>query len=87
MAKIAISLPDDVLHAVEKERKESGISRSEFFRKAVEEHLRREHEKELEKQYVRGYLENPESPEEMEWILQAGLEALTELPWEDGDEE
>ena len=42
MAKIAISLPDDALHTVEKERKECGVSRSEFFRRAVEEHPRRE---------------------------------------------
>ena len=40
MAKIAISLPDEVLDAVEKERIECGISRSEYFRRAVDEHLR-----------------------------------------------
>ena len=75
MAKIAISLPDEVLEAVEKERSESGISRSEYFRRTVEEHLRRtmdeqirrEKEKEDTERYIQGYLEDPESPEELAW--------------------
>ena len=75
MAKIAISLPDEVLDAVEKERSESGISRSEYFRRTVEEHLRRtmdeqirrEKEKEDTERYIQGYLEDPESPEELAW--------------------
>ena len=37
--EIAINLPDEVLDAVEKERRESGISRSEYFRRTVEEDL------------------------------------------------
>ena len=65
MAKIAISLPDDVLEEIEKERLAKGVSRSEFFRRAVEEHLRRAKELELEEKYVRGYLENPETEEEV----------------------
>jgi len=89
MAKIAISLPDEVLDAVEKERIECGMSRSEYFRRAVEEHLRREKEKDDEARYIQGYLENPETKEEMAWIVQAGIEALADLPWEvteDGEE-
>ena len=86
MAKIAISLPDDVLEEIEKERLAIGVSRSEFFRRAVKEHLRRAKELELEEQYVRGYLESPETPEELEWVFKAGLEALAETPWEDGED-
>ena len=37
--EIAISLPDEILDAVEKERRESDISRSEYFRRMVEEDL------------------------------------------------
>ena len=55
MAKIAINLPDDVLHAVEKERKECGVSRGEFFRRAVGEHPRREKEREDIERYIKGY--------------------------------
>ena len=86
MAKIAISLPDEMLEAVEKERLARGESRSQFFRRAAEEHLRRGREQELEEQYVRGYLENPETPEELEWVFKAGLEALAENPWEDEED-
>ena len=48
VAKIAISLPDEVLQAVEKERLASGQSRSEFFRNAVEAFLRQRRDRELE---------------------------------------
>ena len=34
-AKVAISLPEDVLEAVEAERKVKGESRSKFFRRAM----------------------------------------------------
>ena len=65
MAKIAISLPEEVFQAVEKERLASGLSRSKFFRNAVEAFLRHKKERELEEQYVRGYQENPETVEEI----------------------
>jgi len=84
MAKIAISLPEEMLQAVEKERLAKGESRSEFFRRAVEQLLRRELEREWDEQYVRAYLENPETAEELAWG-QLGLAALAQEPWEDGD--
>jgi Arc/MetJ-type ribon-helix-helix transcriptional regulator len=85
MAKIAISLPDKVLEAIEKERAAAGISRSEYFRRTVEEHLRREKEKEDVARYIQGYLDDPETPEEFEWVVRAGIEALADIPWEDGE--
>ncbi len=36
-----------------------------------------------EEQYMLGYLENPETPEELEWICKAGLDALAEEPWDE----
>jgi len=85
MAKIAISLPDKVLEAIEKERAAAGISRSEYFRRTVEEHLRREKDKEDVARYIQGYLDDPETPEEFEWVVRAGIEALADIPWEDGE--
>ena len=76
-----------MFNAVEKNRLETGMSRSQYFRKAVEEYLRREEERELEEQYIKGYLNHPETPEEMEWVHQAGLEVLAKGPWEEEDEE
>ena len=85
-AKIAISLPEDLLQGIEKERRARGETRSEFFRRAVEAFLRRERERELEEQYVRGYLEMPETAEEVGWVQAAGLAALAHEPWDDGEE-
>ena len=50
MAKIAISLPDEVLEAVEKERlgRSKVLSRSEFIKRAVEQYLRTESERTME---------------------------------------
>ncbi len=64
MAKIAISLPDEVLQAVEKERLARGLSRGEFLRNAVEAFLRHRRERELEEQYIRGYQEYPETADD-----------------------
>jgi metal-responsive CopG/Arc/MetJ family transcriptional regulator len=81
-AKIAISLPAEVLDAVEREREESGESRSEFFRRAVEALLRREREQELSEQYVRAYQKMPESPDEVEAARRAASSILAEEPWQ-----
>ena len=87
MAKIAISLPDKVLQAVEKERLASGLSRSEFFRNAVEAFLRHRKERELEEQYTRGYQENPETPEEVALADSVLGLVLAENPWDDQADE
>ncbi len=83
MAKIAISLPEEVLRAVEKERLASGVSRSEFFRRAVEEHLRRAREREDVEQYIRAYQECPETIEETELVEATLHYAFAENPWEE----
>ena len=87
MAKIAISLPEETLQAVEKERLASGLSRSEFFLRAVEEHLRRVKEREDVEQYIQGYLKYPETKEEIA-LAEATLQyAFDDESWEDDWEE
>ena len=80
--KIAISLPEDILAAVEREREGSGESRSEFFRRAVEALLRRQREQQLSEQYVRAYRTLPESTEEVEAARRAASSILGEEPWQ-----
>jgi metal-responsive CopG/Arc/MetJ family transcriptional regulator len=80
-AKIAISLPEDVLKAVEREREESGESRSEFFRRAVEMLLRRRRDQEMSQQYVRAYQRMPETKEEVAAAYRAANNILAEEPW------
>ena len=86
MAKIAISVPDALLDAIENERAASGVSRSAFFRRAVEEHLRREREREDIERYIQGYQLYPETAEELAWA-QLGLAALSLDPWDEGDDQ
>ena len=80
-AKVAISLPEDVLEAVETERKAKGESRSQFVRRAIERLLKQERESSAVKDYVRGYQEVPESAEEVEAAHRAGIAVLAEEPW------
>jgi metal-responsive CopG/Arc/MetJ family transcriptional regulator len=57
------------------------MNRSEYVANAVADHLHRKREQELIEQYVRGYLEHPETDEEiaeaMAWASTLELE-----PWE-----
>jgi metal-responsive CopG/Arc/MetJ family transcriptional regulator len=87
MAKIAISLPDEVLQVIEKERLTRGESRSEFFRRAVEQLLRREREREWDEQYVRAYQQYPETAEEIALAEATMGYAFAENPWDEDSEE
>ena len=80
-AKVAISLPEHVLKDIEKERKSKGESRSEFFRRAVEELLKHEKESEAVKTYIHGYTIMPELTEDVQAVHQAGVNVLAGEPW------
>ena len=80
-AKVAISLPEDVLKAVEMERKVKGESRSQFFRRAIERFLKQEQESSEVEDYIHGYREVPESAEEVEAAHRVGSAVLAEEPW------
>jgi metal-responsive CopG/Arc/MetJ family transcriptional regulator len=82
ISKVAISLPEDVLAAVEAQRQVKGETRSEFFRRAVETRLKLEQESSTIRDYVRGYQQFPESPEEVEAAHRAGSAVLAAEPWE-----
>lgn len=81
--KIAISLPKDVLNAVEEKREESGESRSQFFRRAVETLLKRQMEQEQIECYVHAYTENPETKQEIEATRRAASTILAMEPWDE----
>ena len=80
-SKIAISIPPDVLKEVEKERKLSGESRSEIFRRAMELLLRRRRELELSKKYMQAYEQTPDSIEEVEAARSSAHSILSREPW------
>ena len=80
-AKVAISLPQDILNNIEKERKARGESRSEFVRKAVEKELKGEKESSAIRAYIQGYKKMPETTEEIEMAQQTSLVVLSAEPW------
>ena len=79
--KVAISLPETVLKAIERERKTKGESRSEFFRRAAEKLLKQEQQSKAVEMYIRGYCTTPESAEEVRAVHRAGVAVLAEEPW------
>ncbi|MHC4224064.1 MAG: ribbon-helix-helix protein, CopG family [Planctomycetota bacterium] len=80
--KIAISLPENLLRIVERERAKAGETRSAFFRRAVEEMLGRRERSERAEAYVQGYLRNPEPAAEVAAADAVATEALEEEEWE-----
>jgi len=82
VTKIAISLPEEVLTAVEREREGSGESRSQIFRRAVELLLRQRKEQEKSEQYVHAYQQVPETKEEIDAARHAASTILAKEPWQ-----
>jgi metal-responsive CopG/Arc/MetJ family transcriptional regulator len=64
-AEVAIGLPADFLHQVDRARRERKVSHSEYFRQAASNLLGLSGEQEVER-YVRGYSTHPETPSEVE---------------------
>ena len=87
MAKIAISLPEEVLQDIEQERLATGESRSEFFRRAIKAYFQDKRKKEYVESYIRGYRQFPEIGEELGWVEAASQAVLAEYPWEDEAEQ
>jgi len=81
-AKIAISLPENLLRAAERKRKATRETRSQFFRRAVETLLQRDRELELERRYIEGYLKYPETEAEVAESHQLAMAAFADEPWE-----
>jgi metal-responsive CopG/Arc/MetJ family transcriptional regulator len=80
--KFAISLPEELFERLEQDRQERRMNRSQYVASAVADHLHRKREQELEEQYIRGYLEHPETEEERV-ELEAWASIGPELePWE-----
>ena len=80
--KVAISLPEEIFQAAEREREARRESRSEFYRIAVEAFLRRQREREAVNRYVRGYRDLPESEDEIAAARSASARLLELEPWE-----
>ena len=81
-AKISISLPRATLERADRERRASGESRSEFFRRAVEAYLGQKRRREATERYVAGYLAEPETTYDDEAAEGTAADALSQEAWE-----
>lgn len=79
--KVAISLPDDLLHRVDRARRERKVSRSEYFRQAASILLGLSSDQDVDR-YVRGYANHPETADEVEAARAASARGLAAEPWE-----
>lgn len=79
--KVAISLSDDLLHRVDKARRQRNVSRSEYFRQAATNFLEPSVEQDVER-YIRGYSAHPETADEVEAARAASSKILSAEPWE-----
>jgi metal-responsive CopG/Arc/MetJ family transcriptional regulator len=79
--KVAISLPGDLLHRVDRARRERKVSRSEYFRQAATNFLGPAGDQDVDC-YVRGYSAQPETADEVEAARAASSNALAAEPWE-----
>jgi hypothetical protein len=79
-AKVAISLPQDLLEAIEAARHTYGETRSQFFRRAVEALLDTRRGQDLDRCYVQAYQQTPETLDE--GLYPAALAALAQEPWD-----
>ena len=79
--KVAISLPYDLLHRVDRARRERNVSRSEYFRQAATSWLGLTGEQDIDR-YVRGYSSQPETTDEVEAARAASARGLAAEPWE-----
>ncbi len=80
-ARFTISLPANLLEAVDRKLARGEESRSAVVRRLLEEALREVEEREEIERYVWGYRESPQTEEELGWTDRATQERLAELPW------
>jgi Arc/MetJ-type ribon-helix-helix transcriptional regulator len=82
-AKVTISLPEQLLSAVDRMQRRSGRSRSEIFRRAVEALFAAEEDRIAEERWVNAYRVNPQSEAELGWT-EASLGSMASNEWDAG---
>jgi len=63
--KVAISVPEELLAEVERERKRRGLSRSAVIQSGLRAWLRAQREMDRSRRYVQAYLAHPETDREV----------------------
>lgn len=87
---ITVSLPAELIQALDERLVNGDGNRSAVIRRLIEQELRtreerdrrKQEERELVEQYVRGWREQPQTEEEFGWSDRVVAEAWAEDPWE-----
>lgn len=80
-SRLNVTVPVDLLDAVDRVRARHGESRSAFVRRLLEQALADADERAAVERYVRGYRDQPQTEEEFGWSDQVIQEALAEVHW------
>jgi len=82
VARIAISLPKELLARIERERKAAGQTRSGWIRRALEALLAARRKADRVAEYREAYRRMPETPEEIAESTALLADAWKDLPWD-----
>ena len=80
--KIAISVPKAAFRKMEHLRHELGLARSEALTQALQMWLREHEDEQRQKQYIQGYLKNPEKASGANALFRAGLASFSKERWD-----
>lgn len=68
--RVNISIDSHLLSEIDQWKEHLGLNRSEFFRQAVSQKIRRLRDKVLEEMYVKGYQEKPVEKDEFQPFIE-----------------
>jgi Arc/MetJ-type ribon-helix-helix transcriptional regulator len=79
--RLTISLPDDLLDALDHQLVGRDETRSSVIRRLIQEALREAEERREVERYIRGYQADPQTVEELGWADQVAPAGLSVEPW------
>ncbi len=82
MTRVTVTLPADLLEALDRKIGHETHSRSELFRRLLGRALQEEEERNQVERWARGYRERPQSEEELGWVDRVAAERLGEERWQ-----
>ncbi len=80
-SRLTVSLPADLLEALDHKLMKKDESRSALVRRLLEDALREVEEQERVERYVRSYLDDPQTEEEFGWSDDVTRQHMADLPW------
>ena len=83
MSRLTVTLPTEMLAAIDQKLTREDDTRSAVIRRLVEDALHEVDERADVERWVRGYIEHPQTEEEFGWFDPVSAEHLAEVEWEE----